>query len=246
MARQAAQAGIRRVLSVGGDGTLHEVVNGIQDCPVAIGVLPLGTGNDFARSVGLPPSPEAVLRALARGSIRQIDVGEVHGERYVNIAGVGFDAEVARRVNAMRSKASGTVPYLMTAVREAFRYEPPVLSLARDGGVPGPECPLLMVAVGNTSTYGGGMRVCPEAVVDDGLLDVLVVQPLRAWALLSLLPRVFLGKHLGSASVSSGRAQRLTITGPSDTPLHADGELLPGLPATFTIHPRGLSLWSPG
>jgi YegS/Rv2252/BmrU family lipid kinase len=246
LARQAADAGIHRVLSVGGDGTLHEVVNGIQDRPVAIGVLPLGTGNDFARSIGLPHSPEVLLRALARGGTRQIDVGEVHGERYVNIAGVGFDAEVARRVNAMRSKASGTLPYLMTAMDEAFRYQAPALSLARDGGPPDPDCPLLMVAVGNTSTYGGGMRVCPQAVVDDGLLDVLLVRPLRGWALLALLPRVFLGKHLGSASVSAGRARSLTITGPSDTPLHADGELLAGLPATFTIHPQGLSLWSPG
>ena len=246
LARQAADAGMQRVLSVGGDGTLHEVVNGIQDRPVAVGVLPLGTGNDFVRSIGLPRSPEVLLRGLARGGVRRIDVGQVHGERYVNIAGVGFDAEVARRVNAMRTKASGTVPYLLTAVDEAFRYQAPALSLARDGAAPDPDCPFLMVAVGNTSTYGGGMRVCPQAVVDDGLLDVLVVRPLQGWALLSLLARVFLGKHLGSPSVSSGYVRSLTITGPRDTPLHADGELLPGLPATFTVHPRGLSLWSPG
>jgi len=245
IAADAAAAGFDRILAVGGDGTLHEVVNGVAGTHLAVGVLPLGTGNDFARSAGILRAPAPLLEALHRGGTRPIDLGRVHERYYINIAGAGFDAEVARRVNAMRSKAKGTIPYLMTAVGLAFRYEPPQMTVTLDDGpAMGPEARLL-VAVGNTRAYGGGMQVCPRAEVDDGLLDVLLVGDVRGWATLGLLPKVFLGAHLGHPAVGYVRAHSVRLEGPAGVALHADGEVLGGLPATFSVHPAALRLWMP-
>ncbi len=245
VAAQAARDGVERMLVVGGDGTLHEVVNGLAGTAVRVAPMPFGTGNDFARGVGMKIGPSDLLEGLARDGERFVDLGQVHGRYYLNVAGVGFDAEVARIVNAMPTKAGGTLPYLMTAVREAFRFQPSELSVCMDGAArpPGRQ---LMVAVGNGSAYGGGMQVCPGAEVDDGLLDVLLVGDLRGAAILRLLPRVFRGKHLGCAGVELHRAARVEIDGPAQAVLHADGELLGGLPAVFTVAHRALRLWIPG
>lgn len=244
VAAEAARAGVQRLLAVGGDGTLHEVANGAAGTDLAVAVLPLGTGNDFARSAGFFRSPESLLAGLAGGGRRAVDLGEVHGSLYINVAGVGFDAEVARMVNALRSKAGGALPYVMTAIRLAFAYEPPRLTLRFDGGPDQPGARLL-VAIGNASAYGGGMRICPGALIDDGALDALVVGPLRAWATLGLLPKVFRGRHIDDARVSLQRVLRVDIDGPAETAVHADGEIVGGLPATFLVRPRALTLWVP-
>lgn len=246
LARTAAAAGVRRILAVGGDGTLHELVNALAHTPVALGVLPSGTGNDFARSQGfLGPLPQ-LLERLAQGVHRPVDLGQAGDTYYLNVAGVGFDADVAKRVNALPRKGHGTLPYLGEAVRGAFRFDPPSLELHFDSGdVVGPER-LLLVAVGNAPAYGGGMRICPEARVDDGLLDVLVVGDIRGWGTLALLPRVFLGRHLGHPRIRLFRARRVTVAGPASVTLHADGEVAGGLPVTFQVHPAALTLWAPG
>ena len=246
LAREAATSGYTHLLAVGGDGTLHEVVNGTALSGVSVGLLPLGTGNDFARSAHLLRSAEQLLAGLASGRHRVIDLGLVHGQYYLNVAGVGFDAEVAREVNALARKGGGTIPYLLTAVRDAFRYDPPLLTLTVGDGPARPPQACLLVAIGNASAYGGGMRVCPGAVLDDGLLDVLTVREIRAWAILGLLPKVFVGRHLGHPQVKYERAAEVHIEGPPSVALHADGEIVGGLPATFTVVPRALALWVPG
>jgi diacylglycerol kinase (ATP) len=245
LAADAARAGVRRILVVGGDGTVHEVVNGVQAGDVAVGVLPLGTGNDFARCAGLALPPARLLPALAAGRTRRIDLGTVHGRLYINVAGVGFDAEVARAVNAMTRKAGGTLPYLTTAMREALRFVPPPLDVRIDGRSWGGALPQLMVAVANAPAYGGGMRVCPRAELDDGRLDVLLVGDVRAWSILALLPTVFLGRHLAHPKVRYVRGSQVQVSGPASVAVHADGEIVGGLPATFTVRPAALELWVP-
>ena len=245
LAQHAVADGWQRILAVGGDGTLHELANGLANTRVALAALPCGTGNDFARSVGLAQPPRRLLQGLALGARRAVDLGQVQGRYYLNVAGVGVDAEVARLVNAMPRKGGGTVPYLLTAIREAFHYTCPELTIQVDDQPAQLPAPQLMVAVGNASAYGGGMRICPGAAVDDGLLDVLSVGNLRGWATLALLPKVFVGRHTGHPAVRYGRAATVRVTGPAEVALHADGELLAGLPATFTICPRALQLWVP-
>jgi YegS/Rv2252/BmrU family lipid kinase len=244
VAAEAAAAGIARLLAVGGDGTLHEVANGAAGSGLAVAVLPLGTGNDFARTSGFFLRPDRLLGALATGGRRQVDLGEVHGGVYINVAGVGFDAEVARIVNALPSKSGGTLPYLTAAIRLAFSYEAPRLTVRLDGEADEPT-PRLLVAIGNAAAYGGGMQVCPGAKVDDGALDALLVGRLRGWSTLGLLPKVFRGSHVGDPRVRLQRAFRVDIDGPADTAVHADGEIVGGLPATFSVRPRALTLWTP-
>jgi YegS/Rv2252/BmrU family lipid kinase len=244
VAAEAAQAGFARILAIGGDGTLHEVANGAAGTALAVGVLPFGTGNDFARTAGLLLRPDRLLAALAGGRQRPVDLGHVHAAFYVNVAGVGFDAEVARIVNSLQRKAGGTLPYLVTAVRLAFSYDPPPLEVLLDG-VPDNASPRLLVAVGNAAAYGGGMQVCPGAQVDDGALDALLVGPVRGWGTLGLLPRVFRGTHVADPRVRLQRAFQVEIRGPRETAVHADGEIVGGLPATFSVRPRALNLWVP-
>jgi YegS/Rv2252/BmrU family lipid kinase len=245
IARDAVSAGVERILAVGGDGTLHELVNALASTRVALGIIPAGTGNDFARSLRLPRSEAALLRGLAQGSERRVDLGQVLGVFYLNVAGVGFDADIARIVNAQTVKPRGTIPYLLTAVRHAFVYVPPALALRLDQEPTGVPAPRLLVAVGNASAYGGGMQICPGAVLDDGVLDVLIAGDLRRWATLALLPKVFLGRHLGHPAVRLVRAQEVAVTGPAGVAVHADGEIVGALPATFRVCPAALSLWMP-
>ncbi len=245
LAAEAESAGYTRLLSVGGDGTLHEIVNGCGSCEVAVGVLPLGTGNDFARSAGLRRPAAQLLPALAAGDVRRVDLGRVHDQYYLNIAGVGFDAEVARIANATAKRHGGALFYLITAVREAFRYEPAILKVALDAQEPPAPSRRLMVAIGNAAAYGGGMRICPRAELDDGLLDVMTVGDLRGGRILGILPLAFLGRHVGRPGVDYQQAKEVRIEGPAGVAVHADGELVGGLPATFTIDPGALRLWAP-
>ena len=245
VARQAAGTGITRVLAVGGDGTLHELVNGLAGSAVALGVLPVGTGNDFARASGFMMPAAALIAGLAGCHRRRVDLGRVAGRYYINVAGVGFDAHVAATVNAMASKRGGTLPYVGTALREAFRYRPPLLDVWADGAQIVRHSPCLLVAVGNTSAYGGGMRICPGARFDDGELDALLVGDVFGWQTVGLLPRVFVGRHLGHPGVRLQRARRVRIEGPAHIQLHADGEVVGGLPAEFEVAPAALTLWTP-
>jgi diacylglycerol kinase (ATP) len=243
VASQAAHQGFRRILAVGGDGTLHEIVNGLDDDRIAVAALPVGTGNDFARVVGWRLPLDRLLPALCGNRTRSVDIGNVNGVRYLLVAGVGFDAAVARDVQGMTSKGRGTLPYLSCAVREAFRFESPRLTLELDGRRLAEQHPFLMVAAANTRSYAGGMQICPPARPDDGLLHVVSVESLSGWRTLLLLARVYRGGHLADRRVRVAVGHTLRIEGPAAVPIHADGEPVGSLPATFRIHPAALRLW---
>ena len=243
IAADAVTAGYHRLLSVGGDGTLHEVVNGCVGADIAVGVLPLGTGNDFARSVGMLRPVRELLPALAAGRTRQIDLGQVHGQHYLQVAGVGFDAEVARITASAETKQGGALVYVLTAVRHAFRYEPALLSIALDDEPAEPPTRRLMVAVGNAPAFAGGMRICPKALLDDGRLDVVLVDDRRGWRILELLPLVFVGRHVGRPGVAYRQARTVRVEGPASAAVQADGEVVGGLPATFSVRAGTLRLW---
>ncbi len=243
VARQAAQGGVRRILAVGGDGTLQEIANGLPDSRVALAALPVGTGNDFARVAGWTRPVRELLAGLAAGNSRIVDLGTVNGRRYLLVAGAGFDAAVAHKVHGMEGKGRGTLPYLATAVRQAFRFHPPALTLQLDDRLASAPRPLLMAAVANAPSYAGGMRICPPARLDDGLLHILTVGAGSGWYTLRLLGRVYRGAHLHDPGVHVASAVRVCIDGPVDVPLHADGEPVGHLPAVFEVLPGALRVW---
>ncbi|MBT9260003.1 MAG: diacylglycerol kinase family lipid kinase [Clostridiales bacterium] len=242
LAQEAVRHGTDLVVGVGGDGTLHEIVNGMLPGETPLGVLPFGTGNDFARGLGIPRNLRGAWEVIAGSKERRIDLGRVHGQYYIQIAGTGFDAMVAQKVNEGGRAGTGALTYVATLLRVLLRYQNQPLQLQAERRVSGKS---LLVAVGNTTHYAGGMKMCPEADPEDGLLDWIWLGDLGRLEILRALPLVFSGRHIHIAKAQRGRAPAVTIEGPSDLPVHADGEVVGTLPATFEAVPKALTVLVP-
>lgn len=235
LAQQAALAGYDVVVSVGGDGTLNEVVNGIHGTGAILGIIPAGSGNDFSRAFGY--SQQDIRQActwLLAGTSREIDVGRVDQRMFLNVAGAGFDAEVGRMANVWGKKYfAGYLAYLASIIRVLVSFSPRELVVDLDGTELRQKA--WLVAVGNAQYFGGGLRVTPDADVNDGLFDVCIVGETSKLELLRVLPRVREGKHLGHPAIQMHRAARVSIVGDSALAAQADGEIVGNLPAVFSI-----------
>lgn len=241
----AAASTAEVVLAVGGDGTAHEVANGLLQTrrDAAFGVVPVGVGNDFARAIGLPRNPVAASAALVSARPRPMDVGEVNGRYFLTIAGAGFDGEVARQVNAWPKFFSGTIMYVLGILKMLVAYRPAEVEISTDGQVTRER--LFLIAVGNTAWNAGGMWMVPSARPDDGILHAVIAGPLTRLETLAVLPRVFSGGHLKHPKVRQAQAREFRVT--SETPLavQADGESLGTLPATIRVRPGALRVLVP-
>jgi len=240
LAAQARQAGYETVVAVGGDGTVQEVVNGLVgpkgDCPAALGVIPGGSGNDFSKMLGYPGDPAGALEVVLGGHVRRFDLGRANGRYFVNIAGVGFDAEVAGFLNQKPKRLPGILTYLYGILTILFRYRPALLSLDLGAEVLRQKC--LLVSVANGPSHAGGFKMCPEAKPDDGLLDICVAGDLTRPETLLLLPKVFSGRHTLHPKVRIYKGvKKVKIS--SDLPLflQADGEIFGRVPALIEIVP---------
>lgn len=235
------------IVAVGGDGTLHEVGNGIlcDGAPppeLSIGLVPAGTGNDFARTLGIPASPREALKVLTGGARRALDVGRVNDRCFFNVSGVGFDARVAHEVSKMGKYLRGSPAYVMAALRLLPRLKNPTLEF-RAEGVHLVQSTLL-AAVGICRYYGGGMMVCPHASEDDGLFDVCVAGDLGRMEALRALVTAFKGKHVNLPKFSYHTVRRMEILGPRDVMVHADGQVIGHLPVRYEVMPRALRVLS--
>ncbi len=243
LAAGARQAGYETVVAIGGDGTVQEVVNGLiapdGECPAALGVIPGGTGNDFSKMLGCPPDPAGALDVIFGGTVRRLDVGRANGRLYINIAGVGFDAEVAGFLNQKPKRLPGLLTYLYGILTILFRYRPTLLTLDLGGEVLRQKC--LLVSVANGPAHAGGFRMCPEAKPDDGLLDICVAGDLGRVETIFLLPRVFKGRHTAHPKVRIYKGvKRARISSEQPLYLQADGEIFGRVPAEFEVLPSAL------
>ncbi|MBX6350877.1 MAG: diacylglycerol kinase family lipid kinase [Clostridia bacterium] len=247
LAERARKLAPDAVLAVGGDGTVHEVVNGLAGSDVPLAIFPFGTGNDFARALGVRPDPRQAAAVLLGGRTRRVDLGRVHGHYYVQVAGTGFDAVVAARVNASGRAGTGAVTYVrhLLATLLAYRNRPAALRPAGSAAPPAAG-PILLIAVANTPYYAGGMKICPEASPEDGLLDWCRIGDLTRIEVLRALPLVFSGRHVRLPKIDTGRAPAVEVDGPPDLPVHADGEVVGHLPARFECAPKALTVFVPG
>ncbi|MGH2403375.1 MAG: diacylglycerol/lipid kinase family protein [bacterium] len=246
----AAASSADVVIAVGGDGTANEVANGILGSRrarvagrAAFGVVPVGTGSDFARALGLPRDPVAAAGALVGARPRPVDVGEVNGRYFLTIAGVGFDGEVARQVNAWPKVLGGTAMYVLGILKMLVTYSPVNVEITLDGSVQQER--LFLIAVGNTAWNAGGMWTVPRARPDDGVFDVVIAGPLTRLEMLGVLPKVYSGRHLGHPKVRQARASLIRVTSEVPLAIQADGESVGRLPATFTVHRAALSVLAP-
>lgn len=243
LAREAASNGATTVVAVGGDGTLNEVANGVAGTDVSVGLIPLGTGVDFSRTLGLPRSPEAALDVVLTGQVRRLDIGIVNDRRFCNVAGTGFDAKVADRVNRTGKKSSGAVPYVQALLQTLFTYRNAPFQITIDGDIH--EMKSLLMAVGNGRFFGGGMKICPEADVADGRFDVCIVGDVDKFRTIMMLGKVFSGTHMTHPLVTYERATEVIVEGPDDFLIQADGEMVGTLPAAFRIEKGALPMVLP-
>jgi diacylglycerol kinase (ATP) len=247
LARQLARDGFSPVVGVGGDGTLHEIANGLVDGiePRTMAVVPIGTGNDFARCVGLPTDLSAAAELAFAGEARLMDLGRCGDTYFVNAGGVGLDARVAVSAAAMpRLLRRGTLPYMLATLREVVVNASSELTIVLDDTRIRQRA--LMVAIANGRFYGGGMKICPAASRVDGLLDVCVVGELSRREVLALLPKVFSGGHVGHPAVRFYQAQSVRIEGPPGTLVQLDGDLSGEVPIDLQAVPGAIRVVTPG
>ncbi len=250
LARDAARAGVRRLIIAGGDGTIHEVVNGLMQaglgedgatrCP--FGVIPLGTGNDFAKLVGVYKLPPGIAAArLARAEERRFDVGKALGEYFDNMMGAGFDAEVVRQSNRIR-RLKGVAVYLVAIYKTFVFFRPPRLEVRTAGYSETGEMMFVAVSIGVSA--GGSFYLTPQADPEDGQLDVCLIRRVGVPTFLAAVPKVMKGTHGKLDEVELFRAPSVTIRSADGNPLvlQLDGELRePGLmEVEVTLEPRRL------
>ncbi len=250
LAREAALSGEPLVVAVGGDGTLHEVVNGLLGTQTTLGLIPFGTGNDFARALGLHGDLDSACRAIAQGTSRPVDIGTVSGQgmgaprHFLVICGTGYVAQTARTVNAGIRFLSGAAAYVLGAVLTLRTFRPFQLTMTLDHGEPR-TTPAMFVSFCNTETTGGGMKIAPGAQIDDGLLDICLVKAVPKATLLYQLTQVFAGKHIGHPAVSMLQAAQVSLDADPPQPLLIDGEVIGTTPATITLSRHALAIKVP-
>lgn len=233
-----------RILLGGGDGTLNAALPALLEADLPLGVLPLGTANDLASSLGIPSVPEAAVRTALTGRPVRIDVGRVNGRPFLNVASLGLGPKVTRRLSSELKARLGFLGYPHALIR-AWRYSRPFCAWLRVEGGPERRVRCIHLAVGNGRRYGGGAVISEEARLNDGRLHLLALAPMPLWRLLLVAPWLGSGRHrrLDDALVLSGTRFDVKTTRPRS--ISADGEILARTPARFDLLPGALTVMVP-
>jgi diacylglycerol kinase (ATP) len=244
LARRAVEDGTDAVVALGGDGMVNLALNAVAGTPTPLGIVPAGTGNDLAATLELPgKDPVAaagiVADKLQGGGPRPIDAVRV-GERWFGcVLSAGFDSRVTDRANRM-TWPRGAMRYNLAILAELRVFTPLQFRIVLDDGEPW-ETEAMLVAVGNAKSYGAGMKVCPDAVVDDGLLDITVLGPVGKVEFIKTFPKVYKGTHLSHPAVTTRRAKTVSLTAEGVT-AYADGEFMANLPVTCECVPGAVQI----
>ena len=253
LASRAAEEGATRLVVVGGDGSVNEVVNGIAgSADVELAVVPRGTGWDFSRTFGIPRDLDRALEIALRGEVREIDLGRVSFRTwsgddglawFANVASAGISGAIAQRANETSKALGGKVSYYWATLAVFARWRAGEMRLTVDGEERAGR--IIDVMVANGRFLGGGMKMLPEAEPDDGLLDVLVIGDVTKRDLLLTLPKSYRGKHLPHPRLETLRGRAVTVEAHEPVPLELDGEQPGTTPARFDVVPRALRLRVP-
>ncbi len=244
LAREAAARGLERVAVAGGDGTVGEVLNGLAGTSTALGIIPAGTGNDLARNLGIPGPLEEAVACLANPRRRRIDLGQEGDRHFGVIVGVGFAADVMRRTNLRRGPAKGSSAIFLSILQTVAELRPVPVRLFLDDREP-IETAITALFVMNTRTTGGGLMLCPEAVPDDGLLDICLMGDIGRLDFLATLPKAYSGKHVGHPKVGLFRARSVRLEASRPLVKMFDGDLFGDAPLNARIHPAALDVLVP-
>jgi YegS/Rv2252/BmrU family lipid kinase len=225
-----------------GDGMIGAVGGALAGAEVPLGIIPGGRGNDLARVLGIPADPQGAVSVLRAGHVRLIDIGEANGHRFLGIASTGFDSEANRIANRTKL-VRGSLVYAYAALRALLAWKPARFTLKI--GTENMRFTGYSVAAANNKAFGGGMFVAPDASLDDGEFDIVLVGEVGKLRFLSNLPKVFKGTHVDSPEVRVLRAPRLELSASRPFAVYADGERLTELPVTLRVLPRALSVLAP-
>jgi len=253
IAREEAAAGRERIFALGGDGTFQALLNAVAgNTNVSIGVFPAGGGNDLARAVGLPLDPvRAAEIILTRGEAVALDVARVRtadgAERlYMGGGGVGLDAEAARFANGAYRKMRGRSRYLLSAIRALGKFRGLKVRVSLDGAEQTSlQATALVLGVLNTPSYGGGLRLAPEACLEDGRLDLVLLENLTAFEIARILPRVAADGEIRTRRIQRYLVTRARIETERPCAFQADGEIVGMTPVEISVVPRAMQVWRP-
>jgi len=224
LARQAVEEGVDRLVVAGGDGTFHHAEQGLAGSRCAMGLVPLGRGNDLARTLGVPETVEEAVEFALHGPIHNIDLGRVDSYCFAGYCGVGFDSEVAGYVHSGSRLFKGPLAYPVGVARNVLFYRSPKVRVEHDTGVI--EGTRLFVSIVNCRRFGGGMIIAPDASLNDGLLDLVAVDDISRLELLRLFPKVYKGQHVGHRAVEIVRTRKVQISVDRPMRMFSDGEPL--------------------
>ncbi|MEI6277800.1 MAG: diacylglycerol kinase family protein [Verrucomicrobiae bacterium] len=242
MAREAVGEGFRAIVAAGGDGTVNEVANGVAGSEVSFGILPIGTMNVFSTELGIPQNNlRAAWEVIKCGHLRALDLPLANRSFFVQLAGIGLDAEVVRQTTPESKKSLGPVSYLLTLAQVAAVTPPSVIiepddSAVREGS---------FVLVGNGRLYGGPFVLFKNARPDDGLLDVLVFKNQSHWDVVRYFQAIAFGSHAELPDVEYFQTRSMTVHSKARVPVELDGELADVLPCRFEISPCKFPVLAP-
>jgi diacylglycerol kinase (ATP) len=242
LARRAVKEGFGRVVAAGGDGTVNHVANGIAGSNATLGILPMGTVNVFAMELGLPSNDlQRCWDIIEAGNVRLVDLPSANGRHFVQLGGIGLDAQAVKETTLAFKRSLGPLSYLISAAHIAAR-QPPKLSIeSEDASVR--EGSFLLV--GNGRLYGGPFPFFKQAVVDDGLLDVVVFKRLGFLEIIKYLHDVVFSSDIRVPEIEYFQTRQLRVTSDQDVPMELDGELAGSCPVDFQMHEKALSVLAP-
>ncbi len=220
IAQQCAAEGARIVVAVGGDGTINEIARGLVQTKTALGVVPAGSGNGFARNMGIPLEQQEAIRSLLQPGFRRIDVGQLDGHYFINVAGMGLDATIA--MNFEHFGMRGPLPYFIVGVREYFRFRPEKVEIHLNGQVL--ERTPLLLSIANAPQYGNGAVIAPHAVPDDGQMELCILNPISLAKTIVNLHRLFNATIDQLEEMEIIPVQEMTIRRHRYRTIHTDGD----------------------
>jgi diacylglycerol kinase (ATP) len=243
IAAEASREDWDRVVVCGGDGSLHLAVRDFDLDRGTLALLPLGSGDDFARVAGIPRTMTAACDAILFGGVREVDVATANGLRYLGVAGLGFDSEVAEYANEHARFLRGSLIYLYAIFRVLPRFTPRRVRMSAGSAQRNEE--IMFACVGNSRQYGGGIRITPDAQIDDGMLDLCLVHRTSRAQLLKTLPKAYTGAHVKSPFVETMRGTQFRFESDHPMEVYADGERLTRTPVTFALAEKKLRIVVP-
>ncbi|MEG3880163.1 lipid kinase [Microcoleus sp. herbarium7] len=231
------------VIIGGGDGTLNSAIEGLTDTKLPLGILPMGTANDLARTLGIPTDLSAACQVIASGKVRLIDLGWVNGQHFFNVASLGLSVQITQRLTKDAKQRWGVFAYAFTALQtllsaRPFRAEIKVNNQSF-------YVKTLQIAIGNGRYYGGGMTVAEDATIDDKRLDLYSLETKNWWEILTLLPAIKQGNHTDWPNVRALHAQEFEVNTSKRRPINTDGEITTHTPAKFRVIPQALAVIAP-